>query len=102
MKVNSQKPHNCECPDEGLLPSLVLKQHFVLSYHTSISSQGYDESLASLCLRLLRFFLYLFSCLLINARRYIHFWFHIITSYLVSVPLFKDHRGLVRNCSFVR
>ena len=29
------------------------------------------------------------SCLLINARRYIYFGFHIMTSHLVSVPLFK-------------
>ena len=43
---------------------------------------------------------YLFSCLLINARRYIRFGFHIITLYLVTVPLFKGHRGLVHNCSF--
>ena len=47
-----------------------------------------------LCLYVSYFsFLYLFSCLLINAHRYIHFGFHVIPSYLVSVPLFKGHRG---------
>ena len=36
-------------------------------------------------------FLYLFSCLLINTRRCIHFDFYMITSYLVPVPFFKCH-----------
>ena len=53
-----------------------------------------------LLLRPLLFFLYLFSSLLINARWYTHFVFRMITSYLVSVPLFKGHRGLVHSCSF--
>ena len=55
-----------------------------------------------ICLYVMYFsFLYLFSCLLINAHWYIHFGFHIISLYLVSVPLFKGHRVLVHNCSFV-
>ena len=34
---------------------------------------------------------YMFSCLLINTRRCIHFDFYMITSYLVPVPFFKCH-----------
>ena len=85
----------------GPTPLFSLNQHFVLGDHTSISSRGDDERLASLYLRLLLLFLYQFSCLLINARRYIHFGFHIITSYLVSVPLFKGDRGVLHNCSSI-
>ena len=42
------------------------------------------------------------NCLLINVRWYIHFGLYIISMYVVLVPWFKDHRGLVYSCSFVR
>ena len=34
-------------------------------------------------------------CLLINTRWYIHFGLNIISTYLVLVPLLKDHRGII-------
>ena len=77
-----------------------LNLHLALNYVFSFSVDG--KGFTSLRLRPLLLFLYLFSCLLINARRYSHFGFHMTTSYLVSVSLFKDHRCLVHNCSFVR
>ena len=65
-----------------------LNLHLALNYVLLFSVDG--KGFTSLRLRLLLLFLYLFSCLLINARRYSHFGFHMTTSYLASVPLFKD------------
>ena len=74
------------------------KLHRVLNHYIRILFSDDHEGFApiSTAFSLLS---YLFFCLLINARRYIHFGFHMITSYLVSVPLLKGRRGLVHNCS---
>ena len=91
--------------DGGYLPFLGLKLYLALNDCTRILFSVDDEGFASLTLRLLLFlfisvffyssFLYLFSCLLNNAPWCIYFVFHIISSYLVPVPLFKGHRGLL-------
>ena len=57
-------------------------------------SYGCKGSRLTLCLLLFLFisvFLFI-SCLLINARWYIHFGLNMTSTYLILVPLFKDHR----------
>ena len=74
------------------------KLHLVLNHYIrilfSVDHEGFVPLSTAFSL-----FLYLLFCLLINARWYIHFGFHMITSYLVSVPLLKGRRGLAHNCS---
>ena len=48
---------------QEITPLFSLNQHFGLGDHTSVSSRGYDERLASLCLSLLLLVLYLFIIL---------------------------------------
>ena len=65
------------------------------------SSHGRKGSRLSLRVLLFLFvsaFLFI-NCLLINACWYIHFGLQITSSYLLFVPLFKDHRSLVYDCS---
>ena len=64
----------------------------VLSHRSSNSFFLWLLIVMFLCVLLALFsplVLYQFFCLLINMRRCIHFDFYMITSYLVSVPLFK-------------
>ena len=74
------------------------KLHLVLNHYIRILFSVDHERFVPLSTAF-SLFLYLLFCLLINARWYIHFGFHMITSYLVSVPLLKGRRGLVHNCS---
>ena len=89
----------------GFAPLSVSSKLF-LSVYTTVSLDDIVEvcERAPLCPLLLLFIsLFMFiNCLLINARWCIHFGLYIISMYLVLVPLFKYHMGLVYVCLFFR
>ena len=92
-------------PQGGFCPHVVLIIYSMLIVYTSVcSSYSCKDLHLSLCLLFFLFIsIFLFiNCLLINTRWYIHFDLNIISTYLVLVPLLKNHRGLVYDCLFVR